>query len=160
MEKSKFFSDKQFGFRVNRSTSKAAILLITKVMENIEKGLHVAGSFCDLSKAFDCVSPNKLKHKLEYYSIRGATLDLLIDFLTNKKHCVFFNNVLSPALSIDLSIEQGTILGPFLFITFINDLPDNISASIVLFADDSSFVNRAVAATDLKESLSVTQDQA
>lgn len=160
LEKYKVFSDNQFGFRENRSTTKAAIKLLDKVFDSIEKGLHVLGTFCDLCKAFDCVSPNIISDKLHYYGIRGEARKLIFNFLTNREQFVFYNNELSSVKSVNIGVGQGTILGPLIFLLYINDLPDNMSAMTMLYADDSSFINDGVHCEEVFVSANETQEHA
>jgi len=105
--------------------------------------MMVGGIFCDIQKAFNCVNHNMLLTKLEFY---GITYKLLKSYLKGRYQRVVFNNYSSSSCSnwdeITRGISQGSILGPLLFLLYINDLPQttNDNSKIVLFADDTSMI--------------------
>lgn len=99
---------------------------------------------CDLTKAFDTVDHHILLNKLNYYGVRGTPLGLLASYLEGRQQRVYINNSLSATKTIDQGVPQGSILGPLLFIIYINDLLPNIVAQkSCLYADDVSFINTA-----------------
>ena len=131
--------EKQFGFRKKNSTAHSLIEITEKIKESIDKGLYGCGIFIDLKKAFDTVNHNILLTKLEHYGVRGSVLKWFESYLTNRKQFVFYNGVSSDIASISCGVPQGSVLGPLLFLIYVNDLP-NVSDKLMffLFADDTN----------------------
>ena len=129
----------QFGFRPNHSTNIAHITLIDRIMKLLDNGDVVLGVFLDFSKAFDTVNHDILLRKLYRYGIRGIPHQWFSSYLKNRKQYVSFNGISSSSLSINCGVPQGSILGPILFLLYINDIV-NVSDMLftILFADDSS----------------------
>ena len=96
------------------------------------------GVFLDISKAFDKVWHESLIFKLEQNGISGKLLRLIKDFLSNRKQRVVLNGQCSSWMDVQAGVPQGSILGPLLFLIYINDLPDNLVSNPMLFADDTS----------------------
>ena len=90
----------------------------------------------DFSKAFDVAPHQRLLHKLDHYGIRGATLHWIQNFLTKWTQNVVVDGCSSESARMRSSVPQGTVLGPLLFLTYINDLPSTVSSQVRLFADD------------------------
>ena len=133
---------RQFGFTKGRSTTDAGVQLVTHILESWESSQDAIGVFCDLSKAFDCVDHNTLIHKLNHYGIRGLSADLVLSYLSQRQQKVCVNGVISEGSLVKMGVPQGSILGPFLFLAYINDLPYIMSkiSDIILFADDTSLI--------------------
>lgn len=132
----------QFGFTKGRSTTDAGVALVKHIFDAWEASCDAVGVFCDLSKAFDCVDHETLLLKLEHYGVRNKSLKLLQSYLENRVQKVYINGTKSLGSQVKMGVPQGSILGPFLFLVYINDLPhvvENLS-NIVLFADDTSLI--------------------
>ena len=153
-EKNLLFSSKQFGFRVKHSTIDALVEFIEKVRSC--KDLPVFSFFLDLKKAFDTIDHQILLWKLERYGIRGNCLKWFQSYLANRYQKAEINGHLSNWRKVNCGVPQGSILGPLLFIIYINDLPDCCKhTDIILFADDTTIssigCNRDQIESDLKE---------
>ena len=129
----------QFGFRKRCSTIHALLDIIERIRDNMDNCMYGCGVFIDLKKAFDTVNHEILLTKLEHYGIRNNMLNWFRSYLTDRKQYVSFNGESSEILNITCGVPQGSVLGPLLFLLYINDLP-NISnkLSFFLFADDTN----------------------
>jgi hypothetical protein len=117
----------------------AMLSLIDEIIMGFNENKITIGVFLDFSKAFDTVDHNILLNKLSKYGIRGRAQDILTDYLNNRKQYVSFNGVKSEILEVHSGVPQGSILGPLLFLLYINDI-SQVSEHVfpILFADDSS----------------------
>ena len=134
----------QFGFREKHSTLHALIGMTETIKETIDNGMFGCGISIDLQKAFDTVNHSILLKKLEHYGIRGTVLDWFSSYLSNRKQFVSVNGATSDHATITCGVPQGSVLGPLLFLLYINDLP-NVSKvlSFYLFADDTNIFFRS-----------------
>ena len=134
---------KQFGFRPKNSTEHPVLDLKEVRVENCSKKLVSCILFLDLKKAFDTVSHKILLKKLEYYGVKGVALKLFESYLSNRKQLTVIDNCESALDLIEWGVPQGSVLGPLLFLIFINDIPHASDLGTWLFADDTSLVASA-----------------
>ena len=141
LNKNKILIDEQFGFRKNYSTCLGALHLTEHVIRNIDKGNYCIGVFMDLSKAFDTIDHHILLQKLYHYGIRGIALKLFENYLSNRRQYVMVDGVCSDYSNVTCGVPQGSVLGPLLFLIYINDIKQTSDVlNFSLFADDTSVV--------------------
>ena len=141
MEHNDIFYSSQFGFRDNHSTTHALIKMTDQIKEACDRGLYACGVYLDLKKAFDTVNHKILLSKLNHYGIRGIANDWFKSFLVNRTQYTNINGSNSNPEKVMYGVPQGSLLGPLLFIIFINDLNVSIKSSKVLhFADDTNLL--------------------
>ena len=129
----------QFGFREGHSTNLALIYLVDKISNSLDMGEYVLGLFLDFTKAFDTVNHDIFLQKLEHLGIRGISLNWFKSYLSNRSQYVDYSGISSELQYIRCGVPQGSILGPLLFLLYINDL-SRVSSLLfsMLFADDSN----------------------
>ena len=110
--------------------------IITKCYDNINNGNLSCIITLDIKKAFDTVKHDILLNKLNYYGIRGSCLKLLTSYLTNRKQYVYLSNYKSSFVDVECGVPQGSVLGPLLFILYVNDMTTALHSTPRLFADD------------------------
>ena len=133
------FSPTQFGFRENYSTTLAITHLREYILTELDNNMNICALFIDLAKAFDTVNHEILLYKLTQYGIRGFANDLIRSYLTNRKQLVCGDGFSSSYIDINIGVPQGSILGPLLFLIYINDISLCSNLKATLYADDSVF---------------------
>ena len=148
----KILNDKQWGFRSLHSTALALIDCSTNWLLNIDKAVTNLTVFLDIKKAFDTIDHSILLEKLRYCGIMGGELDFFRSYLRNRKQCCNVNGQLSSIKNIRYGVPQGSILGPLLFILYMNDLPCCVeNGYITMYADDTSLSNSVKTCEDISE---------
>ena len=141
LDQSKCLFHSQFGFRPHHSTNHALITITEHIRSALDKNKFTCAVFLDFQKTFDTVNQDILLSKLSYYGVRGIAHDLFKSYLTNRKQHTIINRVSSSVLSITHGVPQGSVLGPLLFLIYINDLNNVVRHSTVHhFADDTNLL--------------------
>lgn len=127
----------QFGFQQHKGTIDALNYINNNINRALNEGKHIGAVFIDLKKAFDTLDKETLYEKLYKYGIRGKILKILINYLTNRSSSVKIDNTCSTWKEVTFGVPQGSVLGPLLFLIYINDIVDCTSSTLLtLYADD------------------------
>ncbi|KAJ8020472.1 RNA-directed DNA polymerase from mobile element jockey [Holothuria leucospilota] len=135
-DKFNVLADVQHGFRKGRSCETQLSALVDDIMKILDNRSQADLIIMDFSKAFDTVPHQRLLNKLKHVGIRNNILNWIEKFLTNRYQRVLIDGTSSDKSKVISGVPQGTVLGPLLFLVYINDLPANIQSSVRLFADD------------------------
>ena len=146
--KKSLLTTKQYGFISGRSTTTQLLNYLDKCVKTIVDGGVVDAIYLDFSKAFDTVPHRRLIGKLEAYGIKGNILKWIRDFLDGRIQQIMVNGVKSEITPVISGIPQGTVLGPVLFVIYINDLLDNIKSDGLMFADDTKIFRHITSRED------------
>jgi hypothetical protein len=137
LDQNKILYDMQHGFRSKRSTETQLMAFTQDVLKNLRSGQQTDVIIMDFAKAFDKVSHWRLAMKLRNYGITGTVNKWIEDFLTDRTQRVVCTGESSEWAAVQSGVPQGSVIGPILFLIYINDLPENINSSVRLFADDT-----------------------
>ena len=141
LDKHNIISTSQYGFQRNKSTTDALTDLFEKIYDNLDNKQHTLAIYLDFRKAFDTVNHPILIRKLNTIGIRGIALNWFSSYLKDRKHCVKINDTKSDLKTCNIRVPQGSILGPILFLIYINDLPQlNAMMKTILYADDTTLL--------------------
>ena len=144
----------QFGFRQNCSTNHALISIAKSTHSSVDNKEFGCGIFIDLKKAFDTVNHSILLLKLYHYGVRGKAYEWFQSYLSNRKQFVCVNGHDSDSFSLTCGVPQGSVLGPLLFLLYVNDLPNTSSLlTFHLFADDTNIYYSCKNLDDLESKL-------
>ena len=139
IDKNNLFNEFQFGFRNNHSTFMALIVLVENLVTALDNGNCAVGLFLDFQKAFDTVDHCILLDKLSFYGVRGIARDWFYSYLSDRSQSVNYNDHESDLKMMKCGVPEGFILGPLLFLIYINDLPSVSKYFMpILFADDTN----------------------
>ena len=141
LEKHEMIYKLQFGFREKHSTNHAILSIIEKIQNAMENDQLAIGIFIDLQKAFDTVNHEILLDKLKYYGVKGTSNDWFKSYLSNRKQFTCVDGVNSTVRNVLHGVPQGSVLGPLLFLLYVNDLNQCIkNSSVFHFADDTNLM--------------------
>ena len=147
------FCDFQYGFRSSRSTAD----LLTVASDGIDRTFNRSGATravaLDMSKAFDRVWYAGLLHELKSHEISGQIFGLISSFPSNRRCQVVLDGKSSQEYPVNAGVPQGSILGPRIFLLYINDLPDDVICNISIYADDTTLYSKCDQASDLWQQL-------
>ena len=136
LEQNNLLSDCQHGFRSKRSCESQLLNFTQELYRGIADGQQYDVNIMDFSKAFDRVPHHRLLKKIKFYGIKGPVLTWLGSFLALRSQRVLVDGESSDFCKVVSGVPQGTVLGPVLFLVFINDLPSTVNSQCKLFADD------------------------
>ena len=136
LEKHDILNDCQHGFRAKRSCELQILTLYHEMAASLDKKTQTDMVILDFSKAFDRVPHQRLLKKTHHYGIRDNTFQWIASFLSHRTQQVLVEGQSSEKVPVLSGVPQGSVLGPILFLIFINDLPDNLNSKARMFADD------------------------
>ena len=158
LEKCGIFCDFQYGFRSSRSTADLLTIASDRIVRAFNRSGTTRTVALDISKAFDRVCHAGLLHKLKSYGISGHIFGLISSFVSNRQLRVVPNGKPSQEYPVNAGVSQGSILGPTLFILYINDLPDDVIGDIAIYADDTTLYSKCDQAYDLWQQLELASE--
>ena len=158
LEKCDLFSDFQYGFRSSRSTADLLTVVSNRIARAFNRSEATRAVAFDISKAFDRLWHAGLLHKLKSYRISGQIFGIISSFPSYRQHQVVLNGKSSQEYPVNAGVPQGSILGPTLFLLYINDLPDDVICNIAIYADDTTLYSKCNQASDLWQQLELASE--
>ena len=146
--RNKFITSRQHGFHPGHSCETQLFHVLDDWTSALELEHQVDVIYLDLQKAFDKVPHARLLSKLESYGIGGKLLQWIENFLSNRRQCVHLRGSKSDWINIFSGVPQRSILGPFLFIIYVNDMPNVVSSDLYTFADDTKLYRTITSESD------------
>ena len=151
----KLFTSQQYGYRANRSTELAALELMDRNLDNMNRNVTPVNVYIDLSKAFGCLDHNILLSKLKFYGLNDNAIRLLKNYLSDRDQYVQLGNTKSQLHGISRGIPRGSVMGPLLFNIVSNDLnAATKKIDLIMYADDTTLIStleRLVIPRDLQK---------
>ena len=148
-EKCGLFADFHYGFRSLQSTADPLTALSDRIARAFNRSRATQTVALNISKAFDRVWHLGLLHKLKSYGISGQIFVLISSFLSNRWLQVVLDGRCSQEYPVNAGVPQGTICGPTLLLLYINDLPDDVTCDIDIYADDTTLYSKCNQASNL-----------
>ena len=155
LDKHEVIQPHQFGFRKKHSTIYALLDTLSSCYDGINEKKFSSLIMIDLRKAFDTVCHKKLLIKLEHYGIRGIANELIASYLKNRKQFVSINGIKSNMLNVKIGVPQGSILGPLLYVIYVNDITNALNCMPRLYTDDTCLVIHEHKTNILEKKISV-----
>ena len=149
LEENQLIHDSQHGFRSGRSTLTNQLTYLEHLTSAVDQQIPVDINYLDCRKAFDTVPHARLLKKLEGYGVRGNILQWIRSFLSGREQYVEIRGTRSDRLRVTSGVPQGSVLGPVLFLVYINDLVNEMECSALLFADDAKIYRNISSEDDI-----------
>ena len=158
LEKRGLFSDFQYGFRSSRSTADLLIVVSDRIARAFNRSGATRAVALDITKAFDRVWHAGFLHKLKSYGISGQIFGLISSLLSKRRLRVVLDGNFSQEYPVNAGVLQGSILGPAIFLLYINDLPDDVICDIAIYPDDTTLYSKCDRASDLCQQLELASE--
>ena len=158
LEKCGLFSDFQYGFRSSRSTADLLTVVSDRIARDFNRSGATRAGALDIPKAFYKVWHAGLLHKRKSYGISGQIFGLISSFLSNRRLRVVLDGKSSQEYPVNAGVPQRSILGPTLFLLYINDLPDDVICNIAIYADDTTLYSKFDQASNLWQQLELASE--